>query len=471
LFDDQERFADDVFSRVVGTWGAMAMAVGGAVLGLLLEWRLVVLLIAAIVLEFIFFAIYWNRFSEPEQAGERERLVERRTTMLQNLSGINVLILFVGLVVLLLTDPEMNFIVAVLLFLLTRQVLSRSVRMFADANFFMRNRERIDALVHPERHLREKRSSERDSFERLLMPERRDRLFGAVAGNTDLDLSGRDWEWRDAPGKGAVLFVSRASEKEGAEFRLKITMRDSDAGLARERLFYESDSMPALGLSCEMVDAGSIYGRGWLLLRSSGLMPCPRKRFNQLAFRVRTRFWQHRADPELSSRLLRSFPPLHARLTIERLMRLRLACNDRSDERLLDRFLDQHGRFTAILEGMPLVLTNNALLPNNLMLTGAGAPILLGWNTLRCDVIGSDLQPEDLRRGYDHATIDSELKGIPRLDEPKSHRAIPLVVWLACIDRQINHENYAAALSAVPHVMELLENVDGNWLAAAPNSL
>ena len=460
LFDDQERFAGDVFSRVVGTWGTVAMATGGALLGLLLEWRLVVLLIAAIVLEFIFFAIYWNRFSEPEQAGERERLVEQRTTVLQNLSGLNVLILFVGLVVLLLTDPDMNFIVAVVLFLLTRQVLSRSVRMFADANFFMRNQERIDALVHPERHLRETRSSERDSFERLLMPDRRGRLFNAVAAAANLDFSNRDWAWRDLSGKGAALFVSESSEDDESEYRLKVTMRAGDAGLAREKLFYESDSATALGLSCEMLHAGSVFGRGCLLLRSTALQPCPRRRFSEMAFRIRMRLWQHHPDQDLVSRLLRSFPPLDARLTPDRISRIRLACTDETDERKLARFLEQRGRMVEALQRLPRVLTAATLSPPNVYLTESDEPILLNWESLRWDVVGSDLIPQDLRRAYSPENVQAEPGSSAGLQETLPDWGLRLVVHLAHVDRQIHQENYAEALSSIDRVLQIMEGID-----------
>src|SRR6056297_589432 len=71
LFDNQERFANDVFRRVVGSWGTLAMVVGGMALGLLLEWRIVVLLAAVIFLEFVVFVVYWSRFREPERASER----------------------------------------------------------------------------------------------------------------------------------------------------------------------------------------------------------------------------------------------------------------------------------------------------------------------------------------------------------------------------------------------------------------
>ena len=128
LFDKQEEFASDIFRRVVASWGTLAMVVGGMALGLLLEWRLVALLLGVILLEFLVFVVYWNRFRQPERASERERLAQKRANLLQNLSAINVLIFFGGLVVLLLTDPTMNFIIALVLFILTRQILARATR-------------------------------------------------------------------------------------------------------------------------------------------------------------------------------------------------------------------------------------------------------------------------------------------------------------------------------------------------------
>lgn len=459
LFDDQERFASDVFLRVIGLWGTVSMAAGGAILGLVLEWRLVVLLGIAIALEFAFFAVYWNRFSRPERAGARDRLVQRRMSWLHNLSGVNVLILFVGLVVLLLTDAGMNFIVAVLLFLLTRQVLARLVRVFGDANFFLQNSERIDALVHPERQLRERRSSERDRFEQLLMPEHRERLVRAISAAAELDVGDLDWEWRDLNGKGAAMFVGRHLDATREEYRLKITMREGDAALARELMFYSSESASVLGASCDFVEAGSVFGRGFILLRSPPLVTCPQKRLQDVAFQLRMRLWRHEPDSTLVSSLLRSFPPLEERLSEDRLSRIRLACNRPADDHILDRFLNVREDIVNVVQNFPKVLVNSAIFPDNVLLTEDDLPILLNWAAVRYDVIGSDLLPRDLKTAYSPEKLASG-NGVGALPKALPRWSLPLVVHLCQLDRQIQHENYGAALSAVRRVMDAFRAAD-----------
>lgn len=462
LFDDQDRFASDVFGRVVATWGAVAMAIGGVALGLVLEWRLIVLVLAAIVLEFVFFAIYWNRFGTPERADELEQLAARRTNILQNLSAINVLLLFGGLVYLFLTDPAMNFIVGVLLFLLARQILARSVRIFADANFFMQNRERIDALVHPGRHLREKRSSDRDSFESLLMPERRSRFFHAIGQAAGTDLAASGWQWRDAPGKGGAFFVRPATSDEPSEFRIKIKMRKGDAGLARETMFYRSDSAGGLGLSCELVDAGSMFGRGYLLLRSSPLEPCPPQDAPEIAFQIRTRLWKHQPDKDLAQRLLRSFPPLDVRLTPERISRVRLACNKPLEEQLLDEFLGRLPQVIDALQRLPRALCNQALVGPNIFLMNSQDPVVLNWEAIRIDIIGADLLTADLDRTYFQDFIGKALDNKDCSNATLPTRALPLVVQAAQIDRLISLEAYGAALETVPRLLEVFDDIIGN---------
>lgn len=460
LFDDQDRFASDIFQRVISTWGTLAMAVGGVAIGLLLEWRLVVLVLGAIALEFALFAVYWNRFREPERAEGRERLVAQRTQMLQNLSGVNVLILFAGLVVLLLTDPTMNFIVGVLLFLLTRQILARSVRMFADANFFLQQRERIDALVHPGRHLREKRSSDRESFERLLMPERRDRFFATAGDLAGLELAERVWQWRDAPGKGTVLFVSESNAEGDPEYRFKIKMRAGDAGLMRETMFHHSSSASSLGLSCELLDAGSLFGRGYLLLRSGSLEPCPPERVREIAYSIRMRLWAHQPDKDLAARLLRSFPALDARIDPERLGRIRLACNTPAEKAALDHFLEQQPVIVRSLRELPRVLSNSALTPANILLDEDEQPVLMHWESIRFDIIGADLTPPDLDKEYSSEKLREEIDQTGWQNGPLADWALPLVVHLAQIDRLMDQENYGAAMGVVPQVLEIWETAE-----------
>lgn len=457
LFDNQQRFASDIFERVIATWGTIGMALGGLFLGFLLEWRLVLLVVAAIALEFALFAFYWNRSSAPERSEKRERLVANRTSVLQNLSAVNVLLLFGGLVYLLLTDPAMNFIVAVLLFLLTRQVLARSVRIFADANFFVRNRERVDALVHPGRHLREERTSERDSFEYLLSPERRGRVFEAVAGAAGAEVADREWQWRDTVGKRCALFVSSAGNSHDSEYWLKLTVRRGDAGLAREAMFHGSDSARALGLSCELVHAGSTFGRGYLLLRSGALSSCPADRLREMIFHVRMRLWRHSPDKELSSKLMRSFPPLDSRLTSDRICRIRLACNGALEERLLDEFLHRLPDIVAVLQRLPKVLCNKALLErDNILLDSSGFPVVMHWEAIRIDIVGADLAPADLDREYSPNKILDSLGNEEMINGALPDWSVPFVANAAQLDQSIERGLYGAALKTLPTLLDML---------------
>jgi len=460
LFDNQERFATDLFGRVVDTWGTIAMAAGGILLGLLLEWRLVFVLLVVIGLEFVIFSIYWNRFSEPERADQRERLVARRMALVRNLSAVNVLVLFGGLVFLLLTDPSMNFIVAIVMFIITRQILARAVKMLGDANFFRANQERIDALVHPGRHLREKRSAISDSFEQLLMPERRGRFFEAVANSSGTAVGELDWAWRDIPGTGSAMFVAPAGQDRSSEYRLKVKMREGDAGLARETMFYQSGSAARLGLSCGLVHSGSLFGRGYLLLESPELSECSGEDLRDIVHGIRMRLWHHQPDKELASRLLRSFPPIDARLTSERLGRIRIACNSGKQKAVLDEFLQKMPAVIAALNGLPRVLINRSLARTNIMLTDAGKPIVLHWDAIRLDVIGSDLVRKDLNAEYASERIAEELSGKNSKIADLPEWALPLVVHMNRIDRLIGQEAYGAVLEEVPEILKLLDQYE-----------
>jgi len=460
LFDDQERFAADVFLKVLSSWGTMGMVAGGMALGLLLEWRLVALLAGVIFLEFVLFVIYWNRFREPERADQRERLVAMRMALVQNLSTVNVLIFFGGLVFLFLTDPTMNFIVGIVMFILTRQILARAVKMLGDANFFRQHQERIDALVHPGRHLREKRSAVSDSFEQLLMPQRRGRFFEAVANSSGAAVGGLDWAWRDIPGTGSAMFVAPGGQDRTSEYRLKVKMREGDAGLARETMFYQSESAARLGLSCSLVHSGSVFGRGYLLLESPELSPCPGKDLRDIVHAIRMRLWQHRPDKELAARLLRSFPSIDARLTSERVGRIRVACNSGEHEAALDALLGNVPTVISTLNSLPRVLINRSLARTNIMLTSAGEPVILNWDAIRFDVIGSDLVLKDLNAEYAPEKVAEELSGSNSKIANLPQWALPLVVQMNHIDRLIAQEAYGAALEQVPEILGLLNQYE-----------
>ena len=288
------------------------------------------------------------------------------------------------------------------------------------------------------------------------MPDRRASLISAVMTAAGMEPQTQGWEWRDLPGKGVALFVLPKQGGNGQELRLKLKASEGDAGLAREEMFYRSDSARKLGMSCELVHAGSIFGRGYLLLRSGALGPCPSDKVREVVREIRLRLWQHRPDQELASRLLRSFPALDARLTSERLGRMRVACNGDEDEAVLDELLARWPAAMTALKALPRVLSNQALGSANLLLTDTGEAVVLNWDAIRFDMIGSDLVPGDLKKEYQFEKIAPEITGPESRIDDLPEWALPLVVHLSHIDRLITQEAYGAALAAVPRVLEIL---------------
>ncbi|TVQ32517.1 MAG: hypothetical protein EA370_12440 [Wenzhouxiangella sp.] len=457
LFDAEQDFAHDVFLRTAETWGTILLVVGAFVLGLVLEWRLVVILLLALAVETLVLGRYWNRFQEPEQAEVREQFVQNRMNMLLNLAGINTFLAFGVLVVLFLVDPAMNFIVGLVMFILTRQVLQRMVKGVQDAYFMLQQRERIEALVHPDRHVREKRNPQSVGFEALLMPDRRDRLFEAVAEQGYPEVAGLSWAWNDCGARGQALYVARPRSGDQAELRLKVYKNGKDGGLAREVQFYQSRSVSELGLAAECVGSGSVYGRGFVLLRSGRLETCSGKEHPALVRKVRMQLWRHRPDQDLADRLQRSFAALPDRLDSEWLGRIRLGCNDRDDEQLLDAFLGRFATFRSLVDTVPRVLLNRNLSRTNLLVSGEGQPVLLNWDGIGLDTMGVDLSVADLEKAYRPESILAELSESEGVAAHIDSRALELVVHLAELEKIVGREAYRQSLKALAPIVQILE--------------
>ena len=246
-------------------------------------------------------------------------------------------------------------------------------------------------------------------------------------------------------------------DSDEQELRLKLKASEGDSGLAREVMFYRSDSARKLGMSCELVHAGSTFGRGYLLVRSDALGSCSQKKIREVVRTIGLRLWQHRPDQELASRLLRSFPALDARLTSEPLGRMRVGCNGDEEEAVLDELLARWPAAMTALKELPRVLNNQSLGAANVLLTEAGEPVVLNWDAFRFDVIGSDLLPGDLKKEYQFEKIAPEITGPESRIDDLPEWALPLVVHLSHIDRLITQEAYGAALAQVPVVLEVLD--------------
>ena len=453
LFDAEETFAQQVFVRTAEAWGTGLMVVGGLLLGLVLEWRLVTLLLVVMIIEALILAWHWNRQQAPEKEEGRQRFSEQRVTILRSLSGVNTFVVFGGLVVLFFTEPEMNFLIGLVMFILTRQIQRRVLKSVKDGHFLLKQKDRIEPLVHPGRQIQDKRKASLVSFEALLMPSDRNKIFEVIRQyDTGIDdWEDRQWLWQDWDLPGQALFVSPAPTRDDPELRLKIMSSAESAGLAREVMFYESQSCEALGLSAQMLATGKVHGRGFLLLSSPVLHTCDPKGFSQLETTIRERLWGLRVDTDLARRLARSYPSLHARLDIERFSRIRVGCNDPSEESILDAFLDALPSIQARVQTLPKVLVNKNLSASNVRVTAADAPLILNWDELSFDVIGSGLSVEDLETKYPPAAIIQVLlksRGLPldRIDE----QALRWVPQLTKLEGLVAREAYSAAIKALP---------------------
>ena len=469
LFHGEEELAQSVFLRVSQSWGTALMVVGGVGLGLVLEWRLAAVLLAAVVIEVFFLARLWNHHQLPEHSEARESFVQNRGNTFQTLAGVNTFLAFGMLVFLFLADPDMNFIIGLVMFILTRQVMQRLVIGVQDANVLLQQRERIEALVDPGRHVREKRQPTEVTFEMLLLPERRNRLFEAVASQGHPELSQREWAWCDCAARGQALYVSRGRAEVEPEYRLKVVRQGKDAGLAREDLFYRSGSARELGLAAELVGTGEVFGRGFLAMKSVALRPLSAGLFPELARQVRFSLWRHTPDEELAARLGRSFASLPDRLDAQQLGRIRLGCNLKEEELLLDGFLGQLGIMQEMVDAVPRVLINRDMSPANMLVTEAGRPVLLNWDAIALDSIGVDLTIADLEKAYKPEEVLSALSGSGTASAETDPRLFRLVVHLSNLEKTVAREAYRQALQAIPPIVQVLEEAGVTGLPACGN--
>ncbi len=127
---------------------------------------------------------------------------------------------------------------------------------------------------------------------------------------------------------------------------------------------------------------------------------------------------------------------------------------------MLDELLARWPAATTSLKALPRVLSNQALGPANVLLTETGEPIVLNWDAIRFDIIGSDLVPGDLKKEYAFENIAPEITGPESRIDDLPEWGLPLVVHFSHIDRLITQEAYGAALAQVPVALEVLDQTE-----------
>lgn len=455
-FDSEREFAANVFSRVVQSWGTSILFSLGLIAGVLLEWRLVLAILVVLIIEVIGVAKYWNRHLAPEHIRVREAFFQNRVRVLQILNAINIYVALAVLVALFILEPQTNFIIGLVLFILTRHILQRLVKATQDATYLMQNKDKIEALVFPGKAFFEEKASRHSTLEDQLMPEQRGKLFNSIFTDELTDLGAMQWHWSKQLDDGSRLYSTLISGSSREQFHLKIFNNAHDKYLMREVQLYEllpplkSQHMPTV------MGSGSAMGRGFIVLKTPNFSDDALKP-DMTQFRALRNQWiTENLELGLASLFSSADPSQIDRLRPSIFKRMGMILDAGSSEsQRFEELIKALPNMRELLKPLPRVLINRDM-KSSFQVTAEGQLICLSWGRTVADLLGVAFAAGiSVQQGIEILSVDQLLEVLELSSHPElisSSDVLMLSFYLALLERSISNQDFLL-------VFELLEQV------------
>lgn len=448
LFDKQEDFTKDVFTKVARSWGGYIMVVGGMALGFLLDWRLYLALTALMVFQYFGVALVWQRLQRPENIAKRAEFIARRGFLLSTLSAINFAVVFLMMVYFFLTE-DYNFLIAIAIILLTRQVMIRFTIAIHDGFFLFQQEAKISALFFSEVKLQQQVGHEDKSFIELLLPGQRAQVFAAIERDCGLPLMQYAWQWNDTGIRNLASFIG---QRDGNELLLKIYPVKQEKNFHSDKLMFEE-----LGgghpLAMKMIAAGETFGVLYLLAEGPvGALVTGAERA-EVINHIRLKSWAYEADESLLDRLSRSAPMVHERLDADKVALLSIA--DNIDAVALSEFEQKLPALIEHIDKLPLFIWNRNIAPANIRQADDKIN-LLHWQNVVAEPIGMGSSPAEIAK-MDEQQLLSELHSSRKGAAHVRLCDLMLVAALPAFEGALNAQNFNAAAEQLTHLNKLID--------------
>ena len=448
LFDKQEDFTKDVFTKVARSWGGYIMVLGGMALGFLLDWRLYLALTVLMVVQYIGVAWVWQRLQRPENIAKRAEFIARRGFLLSTLSAINFAVIFLMMVYFFIVE-DYNFLIAIAIILLTRQVMIRFNLAISDGFFLFQQEAKISALFFSEVKLQQQVGHEDKSFIELLLPGQRRQVFEAIERDGGLPLMQYAWQWNDTGIRNLASFIG---QRDGNELLLKIYPVKQEKNFLSYKLMLEE-----LGghhpLAMKMLAHGETFGVLYLIAEGPVGELVPGGDRAAVVNDVRLQSWAYEADESLLDRLSRSAPMVHERLDAEKVALLSIA--DEIDEEALATFEQRLPALVEHIDKLPLFIWNRNVAPANIRRADDKIN-LLHWQNVVAEPIGMGSSPAEIAK-MDEDALLSALHGERKNAKHVRLCDLLLVAALPAFEGALNAQNFNSAAGQLAKLNKLID--------------
>ena len=352
-----------------------------------------------------------------------------------------------------LSDPDASVLVAIISFVLLRQLLNTLPKMVRDAIRLVAKRPLVNALVFRDQHLQQEENEDGRSVHRVFEREAhlariRTALAGEIAADAELDVC-----WIDSPTGNLQMFEIRARDSRSPAPRLyfETATRRGRGGIAEEV------QPPLDDISMEELGAPPLVARfpagpyECLVSKIGEIAPEPAAQAT-LRGDLLARLWS--LEPPAATRAhcaVRS--PLPDRLTQSLVERVSVAVDTEEERRIFRLFEHKLPCLHSHLRRIPLYIHNRQFPPGRIYLRADGRPVLSNQGRWSLEPIGLIMPPvptsAEIRLRLEHAR-----QRRPSIPSWVAYEDLTLVNIAARLEAQIGRALFKQALHTMSKIIE-----------------
>lgn len=451
LFNNQQDIAESAyqrFSRALA--GGVFVAIAGS--AMLWFYPKMALFISAYVLLcflYLYFAIKYN-----------DKLKDSIQTYLPKqvsfFSSIAVFVAFAALVLDFMFFTPPSVIIAIISFLLSRQLLTRLAGFINDFYSLSLQRVRLDAIFFHGKVLLPQHNKGQQKFWEILQAEQRAEWLPALLQEFIEDVKEiESCEWHQLAANGIAAFKVSVN---GKSYLVKIydTNRTTQAKHEATLMAAEVAGLPAL----QWVGASQILTFHCLLYSMPEGVVVERKEFKEQSDAFRTCLLGLELPRDLVDLYTRSKPQLDQRLDSELLERMALAATTAEQLQQLSAITEALPEILSLLRRLPLTMVSGNIVYPNLWLVNDDISLLTHWGNWSLEPVGSDWPNLPAQLENMPVVLEQVRNNTKRLADI-SDAEIELCALLSALEQTCNRQQLTQGWELVPEIisrMELLFN-------------
>lgn len=361
-----------------------------------------------------------------------------------------------------LQEGGANVLVAIICFMLLRQMTSAMTGAVRDVVALAQKRQLIDALVFPNRQFHQPEHDDQRTLRQLFGREERERLIAdALAPVRQADETLRVG-WIDTAVRGMAEFsiVLEGSDGQERHFRMRAFSPRLRRMLENEDLLFRHIDREAVWAA--PIVARFMHGEHECIVYDAGTAVAPK---GAALAQAHQDFIANLWSVSLPASLVRIYSathkPLNKRLTHDLIARMEIAVDTDRDAELLDRFRSALPQIRKLIAQMPLCLIHPAFTPGEIALRADGSVVVFGgWGQWSLLPMGAGLPPSLVTDEKFEALLAEARRRAP--DMAAKHverRQLTVVSACAQMERSILQGKMKAALTHAERVVSELEAV------------